>query len=45
LWRYFHIVQYLCKLVHARRDREWERELDRDVFGDDYVDTPAEEDD
>ena len=45
LWRYFHIVQYLCKLVHARRDREWERELDRDVLGDDYVDTPAKKDD
>jgi hypothetical protein len=44
LWRYFHIVQYLCKLVHARRDREWKRELDRDVFGDDYVDTSADKD-
>jgi hypothetical protein len=28
----------VCKWFHARRDHEWQRELERDVFGDDVVD-------
>ena len=35
LWRYFHVLQFLCKRIHSKRDRDWELELDREVFGDD----------
>jgi len=44
LWRHFHIVQPVCKWFHAKRDREWKLELDREVFSDDYVDAQAETD-
>ena len=38
LWRYFHILQPVYKWFHAKRDHEWQRELERDVFGVDVVD-------
>ena len=42
LWRHFHVMQFLCKRIHSKRDRDWELELDREVFGDDTVDAWAE---
>jgi len=38
LWWYFHVAQRVCDWFHARRDREYEREMDRDIFGEDYLD-------
>jgi len=39
LWRYFHVMQFLCKLIHSKRDRQWGLELERKVFGEDNTDS------
>lgn len=32
LWRYFHILQFICRIIHSRRDFYWKLDLDLQVF-------------